>query len=104
MVVADDDGSAIILQGLGHDFRGRCGGAVDEDEKGAFPDGFPFDFPQMLQLARVVFDRNDDPFIDEKAGDGDSLRQESARIAAQIEDDPFEFMLFFDLLEGFADI
>ena len=77
----------MVLQGAGHDLRGRGGAAIDQDDDRLALGQVAALGVVALRLVRVAAARGDDlAAIEECVGDRDRLVEQAAGIVAQVED------------------
>ena len=91
--VPDDDGAAVVLQGAGEDLGGRgaeTGG--QHGERAVITDG-GVGVAVHLQAAHRVAHLHDRALVDEEAGEVDSLGEQAAAVAAQVDDEGLDALV-----------
>jgi hypothetical protein len=101
---ADDEGAVVVLQGAGDDLSRGGGVAVDEDDDRVFVRtllavGGAVD---LVGEGAAALGDDDLAFLEELVGHVDGFVEQSAGVAAEVDDEAFEFTGGLELVEGVA--
>ena len=100
---ADDEGAVVILQSAGDDLSGRGGVAVDEDDDGELRALFAVGGAVDLVREGAAALRDDDlALLEELVGDVDGFVEQTAGVAAEVEDQAVEVAEVVERVAYFA--
>ena len=101
--LADHHAAAVVLDGAGEDLRSRGAETVDEHDQRTIVDGAFYDVVEDLFRAVGELDLHHRPLVDEQSRERLGFRQETAAVAAQVDDETVD-LLDLELLDQAAHI